>query len=661
MTNFPKFSSAVRAQFDKMAKGYLFEVECDRDTLWDVYLSAFPEGTNPLFRERTEHDCSCCKSFIRGVAHIVGFVDGEIVTVWDVKDVPHPYDVVAQALADKVRELVVAAPLFTQMPKFGADVTREMLENGKVKEWRHFSITMPRAVVSDDAATYRSKAVSAAGVFKRGLEELTLDALLTVAGLIEEKVLYRGEEWLKRVKEFTAHKEAYSALNSATARANYVWMNYKDSCALLKNTSMGTLIEDVAKLDLESAVRKYEAMVAPANYKRSKSLITPMMVEKAVAKLGELGLDGAVKRRHARLSDVSVNDVLFVDNAAAPHMKDGLTDLLMGEVKRKPFDAKRAADIRVEDFVQNVLPNAKSLDVVLAHKNQSNFMTMTGPKEEDTGKLFAWDNDFAWSYDGDVTDSLKDRVKKAGGDVNAAFRVSLGWYNTDDLDLHCESPAEGHIYFGQKKGILDIDMNMSSPVRDPVENMRWQRMPKMGTYIFSVDNYRQREVIDYGFELEVEGGGRVWRFDYTKLVKGTMKAIKVEFANHEIVRVTPSKELAGGEGAGKGGEKWGVPLNTPVPVDSLMLSPNHWGENAKGHKHWFFILRDCTNPEKVRGIFNEYLRPELHEHRKVFEVLGAKTMVEPADEQLSGVGFTAAREDKVTVVVNGGVAYNVHF
>ena len=94
-----------------------------------------------------------------------------------------------------------------------------------------------------------------------------------------------------------------------------------------------------------------------------------------------------------------------------------------------------------------------------------------------------------------------------------------------------------------------------------------------------------------------------------------------------------------------------------------MLSPNYWG-GSEGNKHHIFVLRGCKNPDPVRGFFNEYLRKDLHEHRKVFEVLGSKTRCEPAEEQLSGIGFSSTKHDRATFVVRKGDAtrtYNVQF
>ena len=50
--------------------------------------------------------------------------------------------------------------------------------------------------------------------------------------------------------------------------------------------------------------------------------------------------------------------------------------------------------------------------------------------------MFKWDNKFSWAYNGDVTDSIAERVKEFGGSLEGDLRISLSWHCGDDLDLH---------------------------------------------------------------------------------------------------------------------------------------------------------------------------------------------------------------------------------
>lgn len=664
--NFKDFAALIHARFNEItAAGEVFHVNASRDDLWSAYLDAFPPGSNPMFRERTEHDCATCRSFVKGVGGIVTIdADLNIQTIWDVS-AEGAYAVVAEKMAEFVRCGDIDRVYRTREGAYGSAVTVEETESGRI-EWPHFHCTIPQRLRTDNVGAVTGQFASARQVFRRGLTELTLSALEVVEDLILSESLYRGAEHLKAVQGFREVRDQYEAAGPARREA-FVWANINNPAARFRNTVIGTLVQDISGgMDLNEAVGRFESKVAPHNYKRSSAPITKGMVDKALATLRELGLEDAVQRRFAVIGDVSPIDVLFVDRDVRPHMKDPLADLLMSEVKPGKGPGKGAVDISGEEFFAAVLPGAEKVEITLEREHLGNFVSLTAPKVADTGRLFQWDNDFAWVYDGEVTDSIKQRVKAAGGNVNALFRVSLSWFNHDDLDIHCRDPSGRHIYYGSKWGILDVDMNAGSRglTREPVENLAWNRM-KDGQYEIWVHQFHKRESSDGGFEIEYEYQGNVCRAAYTKTLRQSqdVSVCTVQVSGGAVKGVAFSPEMEWGGGAA---EKWGVSTGQPIPVDTIMLSPNHWGpeKRRRGNKHFIFVLRDCKNPESVRGFFNEYLRSDLHPHRKVFEVLGRKLRCAPSDEQLSGVGFSSTQRAEVMLTVTKGGSrrtYNVRF
>ncbi len=254
-----------------------------------------------------------------------------------------------------------------------------------------------------------------------------------------------------------------------------------------------------------------------------------------------------------------------------------------------------------------------------------------------------------------MTDSVKQRVKAAGGNINARLRVSLSWFNTDDLDLHARTPTGSHIYYGNKEGILDVDMNVSRLVRNPVENLAFNVLHN-GVYRISVNQFNRRETTDVGFAIEVEFEGQLHQYSYPTVVRGDVDCFDLYISNGRLASI--ESKLTGGNIPK---EKWGVKTETLIPVAAVLNSPNHWNGQAVGAKHLIFALKGCRCPEPVRGIYNEFLRSDLDKHRKVFEVLGAKTKCLPVagEEQVCGVGFTSARGDSVTVVVDGRRSYTL--
>lgn len=640
---FEIFAKAVHARFMEMSQGELYVTSTE--DLFEKYLSAFPKGMDPMFRTRTEHDCQCCKQFITRLGITVSLKDGKLTTVWGDLDLPAPYKTVADTMDDYVGTHPIVSVFRTKEPRYGTDHNYDKVTN---QRYNHFHSVVDGKHYTQDVGSRLGEFDNIYQVLKRGLTEIKMSHIDNVIDLIENNNLYRGEEHKTAVLGFRQLLQDYNGTD------NYIWEHIHNRHARFRNTVIGTLLVDLAEgKELDVAVRSFETKVAPTNYKRTTSIITQRMVEDAVGKLNELGLGGAIYRRYARLTDISVNDVLFVDNNVV--LKDNVTALLEGSIKPNNKVTIGTLHLSADAFVKDILPGARSIQLHLENRHTGNFVSLTG--SDGPERLFKWNNNFAWSYDGDVTDSVKQRVKAAGGRIDCKLRVSLSWYNTDDLDLHAYTPNQDHVYFANKMGILDVDMNAHSLVRNPVENLAFNNLID-GVYVIEVNQFRRRETTDFGFAIEVECDGILNQYNYSKALrdKEIVRCFKLYVAGGKLVKI--QTDLQGGNTSK---EKWGVKTETLVPVSLITYSPNHWQGQSVGAKHLIFALKNCNNPEPTRGIYNEYLRSDLEKYRKVFEVLGAKTKCQPTEDQVSGVGFTAARGDTVTAVVDGRRSYNIIF
>jgi hypothetical protein len=689
MTNeFPPFAKTVAASFQAVTKApQAYVTGVDGDALYQRYLAAFPEGANPIFNKQTEHECSCCRHFIRRVGNVVSVDDrGVIHTIWDeaAGRAPYPYDRVASALRDAVLSADIS-DLYRVGPKensFGAATTRSLDAGGKVLTWNHlYTDVISKVLQAASPDQVRGDYRTTVQVFTRGLVELAPAALDTVLSLIEANNLYRGAEHKAAVVEFQRAQRAYLT-KDPREQSIFAWTHATGPASRFRNTVIGTLVQDLSEgVDVERAVASFEAKVAPSNYKRTSAVITPAMVKNAMRTIEELGLESALERRFATIADISVNDVKWVDGNVKPAMKGGLGDVLMkAAVTANPQstkkDEERAEDVGLEAFVEKVLPTATGMEVLFKGGHLGNLMSLTAPVHPEPKQLFRWDNDFAWSYGGNVTDSIAERVKKAGGKVEGAtLRVSLSWFNFDDLDLHVhEPPGRGiagvrdHIYFGNKRGasggVLDVDMNAGGGrTREAVENVVWMDKMPSGPYKVVVNNYCLRETSNSGFVVEVECAGKLSHFSFNKTVRNqqNVEVVTLHMKEGVIERVEIGDAAITASNIAV--TKWGLTTEQYVKVDAVTLSPNYWGDNAVGNKHTFFVLSGCRNDEPTRGIYNEFLHSRLEPHRKVFEVIGDKTKCQPTHGQLSGLGFSSTKRTSFVVRVQQGRTqrlFNVH-
>ena len=674
---FTTMRNNLMENFAEMTKDvtHLFEVNVDKDEMWNLYLDSFPVGTNEIYRERRWHDCSCCRQFVKTIGNAVIIKDNKIITIWDFRTDDSTYQPVLDALSAFIKSHAVSDIYVSKFNKIGTLQNYEEMEDGHMHEWSHFFLELPDKFVdrsSRSEGDIKGVFRDTRNVFKRSLDEIDMDALDTILELITSNTLYKGEEWKGALTEFRKYKKEYDKLTTEEEKNNFAWeQSVKVGIAIgrIRNHSIGTLLTNVSEgMDLDTAVKKYEQIVAPSNYKRSKPIFTQKMLEDAQKKITNLGYLDSLPRRYARLDDITVNDILFSNKDSAKRI-DGAADIF-GELAKsaKGGNAKKFSkveEVTIDTFINDILPAASEVELYLENKHSSNLVSLIAPQNKDSKSMFKWGNNFGWAYSGNLTDSdMKERVKAAGGSVTGDLRFSIQW-NEDgkdncDLDAHCKEADGFEIYYGSAKkpsfsrtrGQLDVDI-IDPRGRVAVENITWATRDTMkdGVYKFFVNQYSGS--VKNGFRAEIEFDGQIYSFDYPHSMRSgeNVMVAEVTLKNGQFT----IKESLPSNVSSK--EIWGVKTNEFIPVSVICHSPNYWSnvENKVGHRHVFFMLKGCVNDENPSGMFNEFLVQELYEHRKVMEALGSKMRVADTDDQLSGVGFATDKRAEVVVKVIGNV------
>lgn len=636
-------------------------VESEHGSLSQHYVESWPPEANQVFRERREMDCNADRHYIRNIGNIC---------VYDANGVK-------QSLWNAENDLTGApAVLYANMRKaFTTDITGVFaLDISKVGSlpnvdnydlnimWDHFYLEVPAEYVMEGGvAAYKGSVETARAVLERNHTELSIEHARTILELIDatdETQLYRGEQYRSgligliqfletELTEDFLWREAVKMRGKANFRNNPVGQ-------LLVNLSEG--MEDTV------ALKKYYDMVDPTKFNHSQTLLTPAMKKRAAEAIKELGYEESIHRRPAVATDINVNDVLF--SAAVTNDAGDILDMLVPDTTTE-VDGN-ATDIGIEDFIAQVLPKITSMEAYFDNDLKPNAMTLVAPKFPDAPVITQWDNGFSWAYAGGITDSgMKEKVKKAGGKTEGALRISLGWHNADDLDLHLRQVGRSVLYHGTRRwkgGTLDVDMNAGSRMNsvDPVENIIFQSLDQLRgtTFEVSVRQYSCRTRNNPGFYLEVETSEGVRTYKHEGVVSGHNHVLSISVDNKGNISFTDVYQCDNAPT-----EVQGVKTKSYQNVSLMMLSPNHWGDNTKGNKHYFFILDDMENKEPVRGIFNEFLCDELKPHRKTMQHLGHALRSQPSPDQLSGLGFSSTKRETLNVRVRGEInrSYNIKF
>jgi hypothetical protein len=704
--NFKQFNEQIQKQFAKMcATQKLFKVNVSWDELWTTYLMYFED--EKVFRDpaSSEHSCNSCKSFIRRYGNMVAIdAHGNLMSLFS--DLGNVGEYTPSALAcdeliknarinevffetyetldkklnyesckrnQKTFKLGLASNLkkYTQeeVNKFG------VVNTNKIYEFHHFSVNLPKKYVDftgaskeQIAASYRDKYA----VFKRAMEEIPVDTLHVVIDLIKQEALLDGTAHLHAVQDILKYKEAYE--QSKFDKDIFCWLTSHDMderVAKFKNTLIGVFCTELAEgEELNKACLNWNKRVDPANYHKAKSPINQRQIEEAKKFIQENGLEEAFNRRLANIDDIRASEILHMNSGDGKIKEVSIFDNLKARStrhKRSEFD--KLSEVSIEKFMTDILPSCTSIEAYLDARMESNLVTLTTAVNQDSKQITKWGGiaqNYSWTFNGNLAGKsmLKQAVKDAGGNIDGVLNFRLAWNDQNgldgsDLDAWAEEPNKNKIGYSTRfrkdknntrssySGQLDVD-NTNPSGKLAVENITWTKREKMrdGVYRLWVNQFAARN--SQGFKAEIEFNGEVYSYAYDRPVIGNVNVADVTLKNgvfsikHHLPETGQSKEV------------WGLETNHFYKVNLVCKSPNHWGDNAVGNLHYFFMLDDCKAAGKIRGFHNENLLPDILKHKKVMEVLGNTHMIEPnGDKQLSGLGFNSTVRDEVIVKCAG--------
>lgn len=696
-----EFTKMIQSQFDRMyATGKLFRSSLTGQQVWDLYINGFEKKHNPIFRdpESSTHNCNLCKNFIRRYGNIVAVDENyNVVSMFDI-DAPEEFISVSKSISNALKNAAISEVFFetfnelNSLPyescnknnakfKLGIDknvkrYTKEEAEKygvvkpDEIKTFTHLHLFVPKQFVDMGSKSIESIMADfrdAKNVFQRAMVEIPLDTLNLVKDLINQGSLLDGQTHLYKIEQIIPMKKQYDLL-SADKRDNWCWVNsYKLQFAKFKNELIGVLCTELAEgKELNDACQAWNKRVDPANYMKAVAPITKKQIEEAKKFVEENGYEESFNRRFATIDDIKASEILHVNVGKGEIKPVSIFDSVKSTStrhKRSEFDG--IDEVSIDKFMQDILPECTSVEAYLSNKHEGNLVSLTTANIKESKPIFKWTNNYSWTFNGNLAgkSQIKEAVKTAGGRVDGILRFSMIWNETtgqdnSDLDAWCEQPNRERIgystgfrkdrgnAFSSMKGQLDLD-NTNPGGKMAIENIYFvdAKYMKEGIYKFWVNQYSARN--SQGFKAEIEFNGEIYSYEYNRPVSGNIMVAEVTFSKgefdikHLLPETHSSKEL------------YGLQTEQFHKVNLVCLSPNHWGGNNVGNKHYFFMLDNCKCKTSIRSFHAENLIPELAQHRKVLEVLGNTTMIEPTEKQLSGLGFNATVKDELIVKLQG--------
>lgn len=683
----------------------LFRTQVSGSTIWEIYLGAFSEEDDPVFRDPTSssHNCNNCKNFIRRYGNIVAInSDLEIISLFDIPASSGIYADVLNEVSSfiKAHSQEIVAPFFetydelvslpyesckktNQVFRLGIAKNHKMynkaeaelyggVKEGEVREFNHLFLDLPKQFVNMTGSSIESIVGTinqSKEVLKRGLDEIPIDTLDLVEDLITQGSLLNGEAYKHKVTKFKSLKQEYSKIPE-NKKDIYVWsiVELNKDIARFRNELIGVFCTELAEgKDINKAWEDWNKRVDPTNYKKAKAPISQRQINEAQKFVEENGYVESFDRRIATIDDIKVEEIKHVNvgdgSIKGVSMFDGVKASTSTSTRHKRANFDNLEEISIDNFMENVLPKATSLELWLESKHTGNLATMTTSNLKESKPLFNWTNNFSWTFKGNLAGKsmIQDAVEKAGGSIEGFLRFSISWNESGkeivDLDAHCTLPDRRKIYYGEKQsastgGFLDVDM--IRPKSMGVENIVFKSVPLLkGYYEFYVENYDGGS--NRGFKAEIELGGEIYTYEHKTPIgyKNTIPVAVVKVKENGEVEIQHLLEPT--DSKTKQVDVWGVTTGNFQKVNLVCLSPNHWGDNKTGNKFYFFMVDGCKSDQAVRSFHIENLKSGLLPHRKVLEVLGATNMIEPSNDkrQLAGLGFNATVRDELIVKVSG--------
>lgn len=689
--SFKRIQTLIKNHYDSTSLfNTLYLALVPSSELWDKYIDTI-EGEDV----KQSYRCNSCKSFFKHYGAVTWYNnEGKRDSVWNIT-LPRgeePDDTYRE-LKDSLKalhEIVTSAPIDcvaymdckTQGKESNMQFTRDGIMLDNPIERSHFFVEVPAKYIDNmNYISLRGTSRTNYSLVKFMCDTWVGDHLIRLRDSIQNGLVYLGENQINAVETVIDLKDKYNSLKEED-RPQLLWdLTYHDY-AYFKNSSLGTIVTNMSKgHSFEVSLKKYEDMVAPANYKRPKPKVSEKQIQAFKDELESRGLLTAISERtYAKVEDIDLNEVLYSNRTNA--QPDAFTRM-EGNILVDPKAFNKYPKINISSFVDLIKSGVTTLEVLPENRHLRDLMVLiTGTRGEDE-PLFKWDSNLSWTYIQDVaSSSIKDKVEKMGGKIDAKVRLSVAWNNSDDLDLHLEGKTDfknyqgswakdliinvfhGNTYDKHLDAKLDVDMNVNTSGERfsstaPVENIYINKLVP-GNYEVKVNNYTKRNS-GGDYQVEMEYNGEIITISNPN-PKENHKDTVIKFT------ITPDGEIIINKkplGKPVRHKAWSLKTLSWTKVTDVCFSPNYWGDFKVGNKQLFMFVQGVVPDSQVRGLFPEYVIDEIYnQHKRALEVFTDSSRLPIPDEKtiptvMGGIGFVLNRDKTIYIRVDRKKIYQL--
>lgn len=388
---FDIFAEEVRGMVDACFTRQWFRSSVNPDALWEAYLSGFDDS-----EIRQQHNCHCCKTFIKKYGGLVYIQGTELhPVVWPTYTDTKLYTEPLNNMLKLFNDCNITYPFITTQKELG----KPLDPSG----WTHFWVK--GGGLGSLHSVKPNKEAAELATNKRMIEEFLPSTSLEMFSLVCEAL--KGDSIVSREKhQFMANwlksaKRKYTSLNTHAERRNYLWHLATTSptgFCHAKNTVVGMFIQDLqAGKSVDEARHRLNAAMCPLQYQRPQAAPTAGNIRVAERLIAELGLERSLERRMATLEDIQ--EYVWTPAAMTEEQRGVFSHLLQKTKKLEIPSDSYINNVSWSVFARDVLPEARGMRVKMSETLP--FYGLTAAVHPDAHPLFQWDslehrNSVAW-------------------------------------------------------------------------------------------------------------------------------------------------------------------------------------------------------------------------------------------------------------------------